>query len=62
VAAKRPGDTLALVFERRGERVATTLRLGENPAVEIVRAEDAGQRLTDAQRRFRDAWLSPLQP
>ncbi len=62
VLAKRPGDTLALMFERHGERIATTLRLGENPAVEIVRAEDAGQRLTDAQRRFRDAWLAPSQP
>lgn len=58
VMAKRPGDTLAIVFQRHGERMATTLRLTENPAVEVVPAEDAGQRLTNAQRRFRDAWLT----
>jgi len=31
---------------------------GSDPRYEVVLAEDTGQPLTDAQRRFRDAWLS----
>jgi predicted metalloprotease with PDZ domain len=58
LTAKRPGDELPIVFERRGERVTTTIRLGENPYLEIVPAEALGQTLTESQRRFRDAWLT----
>jgi len=31
---------------------------GQEPGLEVVLVEEAGQTLTDAQRRFRDAWLS----
>ena len=31
---------------------------GAIPGFEVVLAEEAGQTVTDAQRRFRDAWLS----
>jgi predicted metalloprotease with PDZ domain len=58
IGGRRPGDEVPLVFERRGQRVTGTLRLVENPQIEIVRAEDAGQTLTEEQRQFRDAWLS----
>ena len=58
IDARRPGDQVPLVFERRGQRVTGMLRLAENPQIEIVRAEDAGQTLTEEQRRFRDAWLN----
>ena len=58
ISERTPGDQVLLVFERRGQRVTDMLRLIENPQVEIVRAEDAGQTLTQEQRRFRDAWLS----
>ena len=58
IGGRRPGDQVPLVFERRGQRVTGMLRLVENPQVEIVRAEGVGQTLTQAQRRFRDAWLS----
>jgi predicted metalloprotease with PDZ domain len=53
-----PGAALPVVFERRGTRVSATLRLVEDPRMELVTAEAAGQRLTTAQQRFRDAWLS----
>jgi predicted metalloprotease with PDZ domain len=59
ISTKRPGDELPIVFERRGERVTTTLRLAENPYLEIVPAEEIGQSITEAQRRFREAWLTP---
>jgi predicted metalloprotease with PDZ domain len=54
---RKPGDTLRLVFERRGQRVTGTLRLAADPRVEVVPAEQAGRQPDAAQRRFRDAWL-----
>jgi hypothetical protein len=47
-----------VVYERRGDRITTVIRLAENPTLELVPAEEAGQTLTDAQRTFRDSWLS----
>jgi hypothetical protein len=58
IRARKPGDDVAVVFLRRGERVMTMLRLAEDPTLEIVRTEDLGRPLTDAQRQFRNAWLS----
>ena len=57
IGARKPGDQIPLVFERRGQRVTGMLRLAEDPRVEIMRAEDVGQALTQEQRRFRNAWL-----
>jgi predicted metalloprotease with PDZ domain len=56
--ARKPGDSLQVVYERRGERVTSVLELVENPGLELVPAEEAGQTLPDAQRKFRDAWLN----
>jgi predicted metalloprotease with PDZ domain len=58
IRRRKPGDTVQVVFERRGQRVTGTLRLVEDPEVEVVLAENAGQTPTAAQKRFRDAWLS----
>jgi predicted metalloprotease with PDZ domain len=58
VRARRPGDAVPIVFERRGRQVKATMRLIANPEQSLVPAEDAGQSLTPEQRRFRDAWLS----
>jgi len=52
---RKPGDTVEVVFERRGQQIKSSLRLSEDPRIRI---EDEGSRLTDAQRRFRRAWLS----
>jgi S1-C subfamily serine protease len=62
IQQRRPGDELAVVFQRRGGRKATgNLRLVEDPSLELVPAESVGQPFTDAQRRFRHAWLSSRQ-
>lgn len=53
----RPGDRIPLVFERRGTRVTAVLSLVEDPRMEIARFEDAGQRVTAEQMRFRAEWL-----
>ena len=57
IRTRKPGDEVPLVFERRGQRITAMLRLVQDPRLEIVRAEDIGRPMTDAQRRFRDAWL-----
>jgi predicted metalloprotease with PDZ domain len=58
IRARKPGDAVPVVFERRGQRVAATLRLAQDPRLEIIAFEDLGRPMTDGHRRFRDAWLS----
>jgi predicted metalloprotease with PDZ domain len=58
VAQHKPGDDVPVVFERRGDRVSSTIRLVPDPRREVVPAEDAGQALTAAQKQFRSAWLA----
>jgi len=58
IAARKPGEPLPVVYERRGIRTSTALQLTGDPRLEVVPVEDAGQQLTDAQRRFRESWLS----
>jgi predicted metalloprotease with PDZ domain len=58
IVARKPGDPLPVVFDRRGERISTAMTLIEDPHRELVAGEDAGQPVTDEQRRFRDRWLS----
>jgi predicted metalloprotease with PDZ domain len=55
---RKPGDSLQVVYERRGERITSILTLVEDPGLELVPAEDAGHAPTDAQRKFRDSWLA----
>jgi len=55
----KPGEAIPIRFVRRGgERVETTVTLGEDPEIEVVPIENAGGTLTPEQRRFRTAWLS----
>ena len=54
---RKPGDSLQVVYERRGERITSVLKLVEDPTLELVPAEEAGQTLSDVQKKFRDAWL-----
>ena len=57
VDGKRPGETVEIVFEQRGERRTATVPLIEDARLEAVTFEQAGRAVTDAQRRFRAAWL-----
>jgi len=58
VAARKPGEPLPVAYDRRGVRMSTAVKLGDDPRLTLVPIEDAGQPLTDAQRRFRESWLS----
>jgi predicted metalloprotease with PDZ domain len=59
---RKPGDAVEVVFDRRGQRVTSSLRLTDDPRIEIIPVEADGRRLTDTQREFRTAWLSSQRP
>jgi predicted metalloprotease with PDZ domain len=53
----KPGESIPVEFERRGQQTTGTLRLIDDPRVEIVTTESTGTAVTAAQKSFRDAWL-----
>ena len=53
----KPGEKITLTFERHGTRTTTMLTVGEDPRRELLPVEQTGAQPTDAQRRFREAWL-----
>lgn len=59
LAAHKPGDSVPLVYESRGQVITTTLTLAANPRIEVVTFEAAGEPVTDAVRAFRAAWFAP---
>ncbi len=59
LAKHPPGTTVPLKFVRRsGGTVNASVVLPEDPRVEIVPAETAGQAVTPEQRRLRNGWLA----
>jgi predicted metalloprotease with PDZ domain len=59
IESRSPGDSVSVRFRRRdGTEGDTMLVLGRSPTVSIVPVESVGRTLTDAERAFRDAWLS----
>ena len=64
--ALKPGNTVAITYIQRGAERTAQLRLGTDPAFELVRIETTGGAATPAQLAFRNAWLgqeaAPAQP
>jgi predicted metalloprotease with PDZ domain len=58
IRERKPGESLPIAFERRGQRTTRTLRLAAEPRVDIVPIEQGGRQPSAEERRFRDAWLS----
>jgi hypothetical protein len=57
----KPGDRVPIIFLRRGTQTNGSLTLEEDPRLELVPTERIGRALTDAERAFRNAWLSTKQ-
>jgi predicted metalloprotease with PDZ domain len=57
IRGRKPGETVSIDFDRRGHRVTASLRLVEDPRLELIPLEDTGESLTAEHRRFREAWL-----
>ena len=54
----KAGDTVPVVFRRRGVETKSTISLIADPRIDVVPAEETGRKPTSAQLRFRDDWLS----
>jgi len=56
VGRHRPGDRIGIAFvDRTGRTKTATITLAENPELEIVPVDSS----TEAQKKFRAAWLNP---
>jgi predicted metalloprotease with PDZ domain len=59
ISNRKPGDKVTFAVRRHdGAMVTTTATLVADPAISIQSADANGGTLTDAQKAFRDAWLS----
>jgi predicted metalloprotease with PDZ domain len=58
LASHKPGDEVSIVFVRHGAEKKASARLVDDQRLEIVPFEKAGRALTDAHKKFREAWLA----
>jgi predicted metalloprotease with PDZ domain len=59
VQSHKPGDEITIKYSRYGKEQTTKARLIADPRVEVVPVESTtGGTLTDAQKKFRESWLS----
>ncbi|MEO5912412.1 MAG: PDZ domain-containing protein [Pelobium sp.] len=54
---KKPGETVNVSFQRDGETLKTTLKLTNNPSLEVVSFEKLGMEITPEIKIFRKDWL-----
>jgi len=59
IRTARPGTSLTVTYRHRGrgQPINAMISVIADPRLDIVPAEQVGQALTEAQRRFRDLWL-----
>ena len=53
----KAGDTVEIVFRRRGQETRATVTLIDPAALEMVTAESTGAALSPDQQLFRSSWL-----
>jgi predicted metalloprotease with PDZ domain len=58
--SRRPGEEVRVVFERRGQRVTSIVRLIADPRQELAPVEETGSAPTPAELEFREAWLDAV--
>lgn len=56
-AKRQPGETIELVFSRKGVEKTTKLTFVESPQLELIPMENTGGTLTADMKAFRDKWL-----
>lgn len=57
IGRHKPGDSVTIVYQQRGEEIRQEITFKENPELEIILFEDADLPVSQAQQDFRDAWL-----
>lgn len=60
LAGRQPGESVPVQVQRRGSKapMTVTVRLAEDPNLEVVTLESSGKNLTPEQKAFRAAWLN----
>ena len=58
LASHHPGDSVEIVFRRRGQQVEANAVLAAPSGLDLVPVEKTGAALTPEQTAFREAWLS----
>jgi predicted metalloprotease with PDZ domain len=53
----KPGETIEVVYSRKGVEKTTKLTFIENPSLEVLPIENTGGTLTAEMKAFRDKWL-----
>lgn len=53
----QPGETIEVVYSRKGVEKITKLTFIENPSLEVLPIESTGGTLTTEMKAFRDKWL-----
>lgn len=61
IGERKPGDTVRITWMGRGGETSAMVKLAEDPNVEVVAFEDAGQTPTAEHLRFRTAWIGTRQ-
>jgi predicted metalloprotease with PDZ domain len=54
---KKPGDSVTIVYDQRGERKTRSVKLVETPNLELVKYEKAGLTATPEMLKLREEWL-----
>jgi predicted metalloprotease with PDZ domain len=57
LAGHKAGDTVEIVFRRRGQEVRTEATLADPTDLELVPVESTGAALSTEQKEFREGWL-----
>lgn len=57
LAAHKPGEEIAIIYESRGQQYTRTLKLVEREQMEVVTNEKAGVPVTDQMKALREGWL-----
>ena len=57
LTGRKAGDTVEIVFRRRGQELHTMATLAEPTELELVTVESLGAALSPGQKTFREAWL-----
>jgi len=57
LAGHKAGDTVEIVFHRRGQEVRTVATLADPTNLELVSVESTGAALSTEQKEFREGWL-----
>lgn len=58
----KPGDSVTIVYEQRGVKGTSRVKVAADPSLEVIPVEQTGKTLAEKKSTFRTAWLSSKSP